>query len=157
MPLHIVFFELIVDPACSIAFEAEAEEPGIMRRKPRPEQARLFSFSTITLGLLQGVGVLVAVLIAFILAMRWGHAPEHARAIAFTALVAGNLTLIWANRSPLRTAFEKGRVRNTALWLVTLWTIATLLVVLYVPGIRTVFQFSVLPARTCWSHLRWDR
>ena len=125
MPLHIVFFELIVDPACSIAFEAEAEEPGIMRRKPRPEQARLFSFSTITLGLLQGVGVLVAVLIAFILAMRWGHAPEHARAIAFTALVAGNLTLIWANRSPLRTAFEKGRVRNTALWLVTLWTIAT--------------------------------
>ena len=147
MPLHIVFFELIVDPACSIAFEAEAEEPGIMRRKPRPEQARLFSFSTITLGLLQGVGVLVAVLIAFILAMRWGHAPEHARAIAFTALVAGNLTLIWANRSPLRTAFEKGRVRNTALWLVTLWTIATLLVVLYVPGIRTVFQFSVLPAK----------
>ncbi len=147
MPLHIVFFELIVDPACSIAFEAEAEEPGIMRRKPRPEQARLFSRSTVTLGLLQGLGVLVAALIAFIFAMRWGHAPEHARAIAFTALVAGNLTLIWANRSALRTAFEKGRVRNTALWLVTLWTIATLLVVLYVPGIRTVFRFSVLPAK----------
>ncbi len=147
MPLHIVFFELIVDPACSIAFEAEAEEPGIMRRKPRPEQARLFSRSTVTLGLLQGLGVLVAALIAFIFAMRWGHAPEHARAIAFTALVAGNLTLIWANRSALRTAFEKGRVRNTALWLVTLWTIATLLIVLYVPGIRMVFRFSVLPAK----------
>ncbi|HYM06417.1 MAG TPA: cation-translocating P-type ATPase [Terriglobales bacterium] len=147
MPLHIVFFELIVDPACSIAFEAEAEEPGIMGRKPRPEQARLFSRSTVTLGLLQGLGVLVAVLIAFIFAMRWGHAPEHARAIAFTALVAGNLTLIWANRSALRIAFEEGRVRNTALWLVSLWTIATLLAVLYVPGIRMVFQFSVLPAK----------
>jgi P-type Ca2+ transporter type 2C len=147
MPLHIVFFELIVDPACSIAFEAEAEEPGIMRRKPRPEQARLFSRSTVMLGLLQGLGVLVAVLIAFVFALRWGHAPEHARAIAFTALVAGNLTLIWANRSALRTAFEKGRVPNAALWLVTLGTVTMLLVVLYVPGIRTVFQFSALPGK----------
>ncbi len=144
MPLHIVFFELIVDPACSIAFEAEAEEPGIMRRKPRPEQARLFSRSTVTLGLLQGLGVLVAVLIAFVFAMSWGLAPQDARAIAFTALVAGNLALIWANRSALRTAFEEGRVPNPALWLVTLGTIATLLAVLYVPGIRTVFEFSVL-------------
>ena len=144
MPLHIVFFELIVDPACSIAFEAEAEEPEIMRRKPRPEQARLFSPSTVALGLLQGLGVFLAVLLAFIFAMRRGHAPEDARAIAFTALVAGNLTLIWANRSALRTAFEKGLVRNPALWLVTFGTIVTLLAVLYVPGIRTVFEFSVL-------------
>jgi len=144
MPLHIVFFELIVDPACSIAFEAEGEEPGIMRRKPRPEGARLFSRATITLGLLQGMGVFITVLVAFLFAMRRGQAPEHARAIAFTALVAGNLALIWANRSALRTAFEKGRVQNTALWLVTLGTMATLLAVLYVPGIRTVFEFSVL-------------
>ena len=140
MPLHIVFFELIVDPACSIAFEAEGEEPGIMRRKPRPEGARLFSRSTITLGLLQGMGVFITVLVAFLFAMRRGQAPEHARAIAFTALVAGNLALIWANRSALRTAFEKGRVQNTALWLVTLGTMATLLAVLYVPGIRDCFR-----------------
>ena len=58
--------------------------------------------------------------------------------------MAGNLALIWANRSALTTAFEKGAVRNTALWLVTLGTLASMLVVLYVPGIRTTFQFSVL-------------
>ena len=145
MPLHIVFFELIVDPACSIAFEAEAEEPDIMRRKPRPQQTRLFSRATVTLGLLQGLGVFVAVLAGFVFAMRWGHSPDHARAIAFTALVAGNLALIWGNRSALKTAFEQGRVRNTALWLVTLGTVATLLAVLYIPGMRTVFAFSVLP------------
>lgn len=144
MPLHIVFFELIVDPACSIAFEAEAEEPGIMRRKPRPERTRLFSRSTIVLGLLQGLGVLVAVLVTFVFAMRCRHAAEDTRAIAFTTLVAGNLALIWANRSALSTAFEIGGVRNPALWLVTLGTLATMLVVLYVPGIRTTFQFSVL-------------
>ncbi len=35
MPVHIVFLELVIDPACSIAFEAEAEEPDVMRRPPR--------------------------------------------------------------------------------------------------------------------------
>jgi Ca2+-transporting ATPase len=144
MPLHIVFFELIVDPACSVAFEAEPEEPGIMRRKPRPEEARLFGRSTVALGLLQGLGLFVAVLSAFVLAMRWGHSPEDARAIAFTALVAGNLALIWANRSTFRTVFETRRTRNAALWLVTLGTVTTLLVILYVPDVRAVFEFSVL-------------
>jgi len=146
MPLHIVFFELIVDPACSVAFEAEPEEPGIMRRKPRPEQSRLFGRSTLTMGLLQGLGLFVAVLSAFVLAMRWGHTPQNARAIAFTALVAGNLALIWANRSDFRTVLEAHRNRNTALWLVTLATLTTLLVILYVPNVRTIFQFSVLHA-----------
>jgi Ca2+-transporting ATPase len=31
LPVHVVFLELIIDPACSIAFEAEREEPNIMR------------------------------------------------------------------------------------------------------------------------------
>ena len=34
-PVHIVFLELIIDPACSIAFEAEPEEPDTMKRGPR--------------------------------------------------------------------------------------------------------------------------
>jgi Ca2+-transporting ATPase len=144
MPLHIVFFELIVDPACSVAFEAEPEEPGIMRRKPRPEEARLFGRSTVALGVLQGLGLFVAVLAAFVFAMRWGHTPQDARAISFTALVAGNLALIWANRSVSRTVLETRRTRNTALWLVTLATVTTLLVILYVPDVRAVFQFSIL-------------
>lgn len=144
MPLHIVFLELIVDPACSIAFEAEPEESGVMNRKPRPEQARLFGRSTLTAGVLQGLGVFIAVLAAFVLALRWGHAPEDARAIAFTALVAGNLALIWGNRDALRTVLETRGTRNPALWLVTIGTITTLLVILYVPYVRGIFGFSVL-------------
>jgi P-type Ca2+ transporter type 2C len=144
MPLHIVFLELVVDPACSIAFEAEAEEPGIMRRKPRPEQARLFGSSTLVAGILEGVGVFVAVLAAFGLALRWGHTADDARAIAFTTLVTGNLALIWGNVSSVKTVFETIKTRNLALWLVTLATIASLLAVLYLPYIRGIFMLSVL-------------
>ena len=35
MPLHIVFLELVIDPACSIAFESEPEHPQTMKRPPR--------------------------------------------------------------------------------------------------------------------------
>src|SRR5262249_33958308 len=38
-PLHIAFIEMIIDPVCSVAFEAEREEPGVMRRPPRAPTA----------------------------------------------------------------------------------------------------------------------
>ena len=144
MPLHIVFIELIIDPACSMAFEAEPAEPGIMQRKPRAKDARLFDRSTVFIGLLQGVGLLLAVLLTFVFSMRSGHTAEDARTIAFTTLVVGNVVLIWANRSARKTVLESRENRNPALWLVTFGSTATLFVVLYVPYLRILFQFSVL-------------
>jgi P-type Ca2+ transporter type 2C len=35
MPIHIAFLHLIIDPACSVVFEAEPEEPELMKRPPR--------------------------------------------------------------------------------------------------------------------------
>lgn len=144
MPLHIVFFELIVDPACSLAFEAEPEEPETMRRKPRSEKARLFSHSTIVFGLFQGLGLFVLVLAAFVVAMRWGHTAADARAVAFATLVVGNVALIWANRSASETVFETVAHPNSALWIVTVGTSVALIGIIYIPGIRAVFEFSTL-------------
>ena len=76
--------------------------------------------------------------------MRSGHTSDDARAIAFATLVVGNLVLIWANRSATKTVLETRENRNSAVWLVTLGTTATLFVVLYVPYLRILFQFSVL-------------
>ena len=43
MPIHIAFLELIIDPACSVVFEAEDEEGDVMDRPPRPVGAPMFS------------------------------------------------------------------------------------------------------------------
>ena len=53
-PVHIVFLEFVIDPACSIAFEAEPAEHDVMRRPPRPATSRLFNGWMVATSVLQG-------------------------------------------------------------------------------------------------------
>ena len=143
-PVHIVFLELIIDPACSIAFEAEPEEAGIMNRPPRNPHEPLFGMDKIILSLLQGVVVLFTVLLILGIALYLGHDSSYSRAATFATLVAGILALIFANRSWSRSIISTLRSRNAALWWVVGGAIGFLVAVLYVPYLREVFHFAAL-------------
>ena len=54
-PIHIAFLEMVIDPVCSLVFEAETDEEHIMSRKPRTPDEPLFSWPLITWSILQGV------------------------------------------------------------------------------------------------------
>jgi Cation transport ATPase len=86
-PVHILFLELIIDPACSIIFEMEEEEKGIMDRPPRPAGEPLFGSAMIRVGLVQGLGVLALVAGIYAWALGAGLGEGEARALAFLALV----------------------------------------------------------------------
>ena len=43
LPVHIVFLELVIDPACSVVFESEPEEANVMKRKPRGFKEKMFN------------------------------------------------------------------------------------------------------------------
>ena len=144
MPLHIVFLELVIDPACSTAFESEPAHPQIMNRPPRNPRSRLFDRRMVASAVFQGLILFVIVLGAFVISLYRGQTEMDARAISFTTLVLGNVALIWANRSRTRTIPEMLRSRNTPLWAVTAGALAMLTIVLYVPSIRDLFQFSTL-------------
>lgn len=144
LPLHIVFLELIIDPACSTAFEAEPEEADVMQRPPRDPRQPLFNRKNILLSLLQGAGTLAAVLIVYVIALKRGQGELDARALAFTTLIVANLGLIWTNRSGSRTVLETLRSPNRALWWITAGAFGFLALVLYVPFFRGLFQFSIL-------------
>ena len=58
-PVHIAFLEMVIDPVCSIVFEAEGEEADIMRRPPRAVEQPLFSPALVGWSLLQGAVALV--------------------------------------------------------------------------------------------------
>lgn len=144
MPLHIVFLELVIDPACSTAFESEPADPGIMKRPPRDPKVALFDRRTILLGLLQGTGVLVSTLSVFFFAFSRGYGEQDARTLTFTALVLGNLALIWSNRSWNIGLLKQWTVPNRAVWIVTAGALSGLIAVVYVPMLRGLFQFAVL-------------
>ncbi|MBP2681807.1 MAG: cation transport ATPase, partial [Candidatus Krumholzibacteriota bacterium] len=143
-PVHIVFLELIIDPACSIVFEAEREEADVMRRPPRNPKTPLFDRWTLLASVLQGLSVLVIVLAVYIIAGARGQGENGARALAFTTLIIANLALILTNRSWTRTILSTLRSPNTALWFVLLGAAVFLGLVLYVPVLRDLFKFDVL-------------
>ena len=143
-PVHVAFLELIIDPACSIVFEAEEEEPDIMQRPPRPATEHLFNKRMVIMSLLQGAGVLVILLAIFAIALHRGQGEQDARAITFTALVIANVALIAANRSWSRTIFAILRTRNPAMWWVAGSAFVFLALVLYVPFLKDLFHFNTL-------------
>src|ERR1019366_9548711 len=53
-PMHIAFLEMVIDPVCSLVFEAETEEDDVMRRPPRAPDEPLFSGALIGWGVFQG-------------------------------------------------------------------------------------------------------
>ncbi|MBI2876968.1 MAG: cation-translocating P-type ATPase [Candidatus Tectomicrobia bacterium] len=144
MPLHIVFVELIIDPACSIAFEAEPEETEIMERPPRNPTEPLFTRRSVLLSLFQGLSVLLMALAVFVVSMSRGQGELDARALTFTTLIIGTLALIFTNRSWSHTILHTLRAPNPALWGVTGSALVLLALVLYVPFFRDLFRFSTL-------------
>jgi Ca2+-transporting ATPase len=143
-PVHIAFLELIIDPACSIVFEAEPEESDIMHRPPRQPDAPLFGGRTVWLALLQGLSVLAIVLAVFAFALYGGRGAEEARALTFTTLVIANLGLILTNRSWSRTILATLATPNAALWWVLGGAAAFLGLVLSIPALRELFHFAAL-------------
>ncbi|MTW22790.1 HAD-IC family P-type ATPase [Allochromatium palmeri] len=144
-PMHIAFLELIIDPACSLAFENEPEEPDSMQRPPRDPDAPLFGGATLWRALVQGIGVLLIVMGAY----AWAHhqlSEPAARAFAFTTLVIANLALIFSNRSRSGTPLAALFAPNLTLWIVTGLTLVVLAVSLYLPGLAGLFRFAPLPA-----------
>jgi Ca2+-transporting ATPase len=142
--VHILFLELVIDPACSVVFEAEPEESDVMRRRPRNSKESLFGKRLFGLGLLQGASVLLIVLAVYLAAIFGWLNMSDATALSFTTLVVANLGLIFANRSWSRTIWSTLWTPNSALWWVIGGTTFFLGLALYVPFLRNLFHFSIL-------------
>lgn len=142
MPAHILFLQLIIDPACSVVFEAEPPEGDIMRQPPRRPQARLIDRALVRRGLMQGIGLLMAVLTGYQLTVWMSTSPDIGRAVAFMVLVLGNLMLIHANLS-WSSADPGQRARNPAFWWIAIIATTLLGLSLGVPQLALLFKLAL--------------
>jgi len=97
LPLHIALLHLVIDPACTVVFEALPATPGQMRQPPRPAAAPWLDARTWRRALTQG-GALAAAALGLAL---WPQAaPEFRRSLVFALLLLGGGGLVWMNGTP---------------------------------------------------------
>lgn len=143
-PVHVVFLELIIDPACSVIFEAEEAEENIMQRKPRDADEPLFGKRMFMLSFMQGFFSFLAVAGVFWYSLNNGGSESEARTLAFITLVISNLGIIMVNRSWAKSIFALLKVQNPAIAWVVSATIIFLGIVIYVPALQNIFHFSFM-------------
>ncbi|ADE11577.1 cation-translocating P-type ATPase [Sideroxydans lithotrophicus] len=141
-PIHIAFLELIIDPACSIVFEAEAGSRSLMQQPPRPHTEHLIATPHLLGGLAQGVMATLSIAIFYMLSLRAGIVAEEARALAFIVLVTANAALILSVRSTHRNWQQMFTAPSTvALWVLA-GTLSGLALITGVPSIAQAFAFQ---------------
>jgi P-type Ca2+ transporter type 2C len=143
-PVHIVFLELIIDPACSIIFEAEKEESNIMNRPPKGIDEPFFGGKKILFSCLQGVGILIITLAVYLIGLHLGYEAEKVRAMTFTTLIVSNIAVILTNRSWTDNIFKIIATPNRAVLWVTGGAIFFLVMILNIPFFLDLFQFHRL-------------
>ena len=151
-PVHIVFLELIIDPACSIIFEAEKAEPNVMSRPPQKHDEPFFGIKKILLSCSQGIGILIIVFVVYLYGLKTGYSESEVRALAFTTLITANIAVILSNRSWSRNIFQILTTKNSTVKWVAGGAAFFLLLILNVPFLLNLFLFekiSLVEAMFC--------
>jgi Ca2+-transporting ATPase len=143
-PIHIAFLEMVIDPVCSLVFEAETEEDDVMRRPPRDPDEPLFSWSLIAWSVLQGTLAFAVVAAIYLTSLRSGMPVPEVRALAFVSLVVVIVSLILVNRSFSASLLTALRRPNRTLVAVLAAVASILALSLFWPVASRLFTFGPL-------------
>lgn len=144
MPIHIAFLEMVIDPACSVVFEAETEEDDVMKRPPRDPASPLLAPQRILWAVTQGLTVFSILAAVMIGASQAGMPDTDLRALVFVSLVLINMGLILVNRS-FASSIARAFLRpSRSLWILFTGITLTLAIALLWPPASALFRFGPL-------------
>lgn len=143
-PVHIAFLEMVIDPVCSLVFEAEPDETDVMRRPPRPPEEALLSRSLVVWSLLQGAIAFAVVAVVFFGALYQEMPEAEVRAIVVFSLVSAIVGLIFVNRSYSASVILAVSQPNRTLGYVLGAVTVILALTLLAPPVRDLFHFGPL-------------
>lgn len=165
MPVQIVLLQLLIDPACSIVFEAIADSPAIMQRPPRAMGDSPFHGANLGYGIAQGAGVAIILLFGYAYGAHLGLGGEQGRAAVFLGLLVAVWLLTLVNQNLSRPLWHKDLGKNATLKALTGGLVLILLAVASIRPLRTllgfgavgastlVFELSILSMCTLWLEL----
>ena len=141
-PVHIVFLELIIDPACTMIFEAEKEEENVMSRPPKDINEPFFGAKKILLSCTQGIGILIISLLVYFIGLKMGYSEKSVRTLTFVTLIVSNIAVILSNRSWTSGFFKIISTPNKAVTWIVGGAFIFLILTLNIPFLLDLFQFE---------------
>jgi len=143
-PIHIAFIEMVIDPVCSLVFEAEVEEDDVMRRPPRPPAEPMAPASFVAWSLFQGLFAFAIVAGVLFVGLKRGMPMDEVRALTFFALILAIVGLILIHRSFGASVWSAIRRPNPMLLWILLIIAAILALALKWPLAAHMFKFGPL-------------
>ena len=141
LPIQILWLEVFIDMLTAVSFAGEAEEPGAMQRPPRPRTKPLLDWTILSRICLAGGFSAFA---ALYLIEQHSTDFEHARWLAYTALVVGQVIRANANRSLAYPVLL--RRPNILLLAGGVVCVAIQVAIPFIPPIADAFQATPLDA-----------
>jgi len=142
LPMHIVFLELMIDPACSVVFESGKEANDIMSKPPRDVSEKVFSWIILETAVLQGLSILIFSLISFYFIWYQGEFEDKARTTCFVTLIVGNTFLVLKNLSEKKFSLSFIKTMNLPFRILAVSALLLLVAIVYMPFLRNLFHFS---------------
>ncbi len=145
-PVHVIFLELIMGPTCSIIYENEPMEPGLMRQLPRKSGASFLSLRQLAISIFQGLLITTACLGIGYYFMWQGEDEGYVRTVIFVTLLFSNVFLTLSNRSFVHTIFKTIQYKNNLVGIIISITLVFIAIILYLPFVKNLFMMdSITP------------
>ncbi|MBO9699075.1 MAG: cation-translocating P-type ATPase [Sporocytophaga sp.] len=141
-PIHIIFFELIMGPTCSIIYEREPLENQASVSMPRPAVKGFLSLSELVISVFQGLVISLGVLLIYYYTMKEGLSERQIRTIVFTNIVVANIFLTLENRSFKESILKSFQYKNPLIPFIIGLTIFLLIFILSFSFTRDLFLFD---------------
>jgi len=141
LPLHVVLLELLIDPACSLVFEAEPAPDDSMDVPPRRKEDTLFSLASAARALALGGLAFAGVALVQWVCRERGASPEVLRLANLGSIVLGNLLLLmWFRRAGFGRRHANAVFHALLVGVCVVWVLLT-----GVPGVGAWFGLATLP------------
>lgn len=143
-PVHVILFELIMGPTCSIIYENEPMEANTMDQKPRLFTTTFFNWRELTISIIQGLGITAGTLLAYQYGVFTEVGELQTRAMVFSTMISANIFLTLVNRSFFFSIFTTLRYRNNLVILIIGITVIIATAILYLQPLTNFFEMASL-------------
>lgn len=137
LPLQILWINLVTDGMLDVALSLEPKEEGLLDQGPSSLRDKILSRDTLGRALLYGISMAVFVILVYF--QHRGQPVEKIRTMMFVALIVLQWYSVQNCRSPTKSIFEVGLLKNRFILVVYLIDILLVSILFLIPPLTTVF------------------